>query len=102
MDPTNLSLESDIRSLNRELSQLRTDSRAAWETTQNLRITIEGENGRGGMKATVVETQAQVVKISAKQDADSQVVRMAIWFPSVISMISLIISLIAILIVLTR
>ncbi len=90
MDPSNLSLESDIRSLNRELSQLRTDSREAWATTQRLRITLEGENGHGGIQETVT-------KIAAKQEADSQVIRLAVWFPSVISMISLIISLIALL-----
>jgi hypothetical protein len=90
MDPSNLSLESDIRSLTRELSQLRTDSRESWATTQRLRITLEGENGHGGI-------QEAVTKIAAKQEADSQVIRLAVWFPSVISMISLIISLIALL-----
>lgn len=97
MDPSNASLESDIRSLNRELSQLRTDSRTAWETTQRLRVTLEGENGHGGIQATITETQVAVSRIAAKQDADSQVIRLAVWFPSVISMVSLIISLIALL-----
>ncbi len=90
MEPTNLSLESDIRAMNRDLSQLRTDSRQMWDTTNRLRVALEGENGHGGIQATVT-------KIAAKQDADSQVIRLAVWFPSVISMVSLIISLIALL-----
>lgn len=90
MEPTNQSLESDIRALNRDISQLRTDSRELWNTTQRLRVTLEGENGQGGMQATVT-------KIAAKQEADSQVIRLAVWFPSIVSLISLIISLIALL-----
>lgn len=87
---TNQSLESDIRALNREFSAFQTDVKQLWQTTSRLKYTLEGDDGQGGIKATVIQ-------IAAQQKADSHVIRLAVWFPSVISLISLTISLIALL-----
>lgn len=70
------------------LYNIQTDVKNLWQTMARLKYTLEGEDGQGGMKAMVAQ-------IAAQQKADSQVIRLAIWFPSVISLISIMISLIA-------
>lgn len=83
MDETD-SLSSDIRHLTRELSTYTTDMKQLERTVYRLRIAIEAEDGSGGLKAAVAQVVAQQ--------------RIATWYPIMISTLSLIFSVIAILI----
>lgn len=51
-----------------------------------LRYTVEGDNGRGGLVEMIRE-------IVANQEADRKILRLSIWMPTIIALVSLSISL---------
>lgn len=93
-EPTN-SLDSDIRYLSREFSTIQTDVKNLERVTMRLRYALEGEDGNGGIKMMVAQ-------ISARQQADSQSIRLAVWYPATISTLAFVISVIALIVALTQ
>lgn len=89
-------LESDVRNLLKDISALE-------RQVYNLRLTQQGDDGRGGIVKTLFDLGAQlssltlqVTKIAIQQETDARILRLAIWMPTIIALVSLSVSLIAI------
>lgn len=85
----------DVTFAARDVLELKDSFRKVERLADRLRYTIEGEDGQGGIKASVQQIQNQ-------QKVDSQMIRLAMWFPAVVSMIAMFISVAAIIIALTK
>lgn len=95
-------LEADVRAILRDFNSVE-------RQIIGLRISFQGEDGRGGLVGGVNELTKQVnelyrqnselskqfEKISTQQLLDARTQRVSIWFPTVISVLALLISIIA-------
>lgn len=77
----NTTLESSVLRLQSDVSELKSDMKDIYRKVPRLLYLVEGEDGRGGITKTVTEIAAQQ--------------KLALFFPTLISFVSLIISLIA-------
>lgn len=86
-----IDLEGDVRDL---LADLRKQERA----TERLRISLEGENGKGGLVGSIQELSAQQSRVIANQEATSSLIRVGFWVMAMASALAIFISLTAIVI----
>lgn len=89
-------LESNVALLQHDISALNGEVKELWRKIPRLLLIVEGEDGKGGMRADVTLLRNDVIRLIDKQETILDRQMWAMIFPTLISCVSLLLSVIAI------